>query len=140
MHPSTTASSTTPHDNIGLPSLFKDGSKATMYVNVVFQKGYIKRQSDNTYRFSVCRGPHPPTDLRGVPLHEFEKYWDELIMEETLFLGNNLVSSFLRLSSSPHQPHASFISDCYLIRDCPASLMSETHANQPDRDTCILSY
>ena len=33
MHPSVTASSTAPQDDIGLPTLFQEGSKATMEIN-----------------------------------------------------------------------------------------------------------
>ena len=74
MHPSTTASLTAPQNDIGLPTLFQDGSKAKMYINGVFQKGYIKIWANHTYRFSVRRGPRSPTELFGVPLHEFEQH------------------------------------------------------------------
>ena len=110
MHPSTTASSKAPHYDIGLPSLFHYGSKYTMEINGVFHKGYIKHQADKTYRFSVRHGPFPPTELWGIPLHEFEQNWEELMMEETLFPVHNLVYSLLHPSSSPHQPRASFVS------------------------------
>ena len=72
MHPSATASSTSPHDDIGLPYLFQDISKAKMDINGVFQKGYIKRYANNTYRFSIRRGPRSPTELWGGLLHNFE--------------------------------------------------------------------
>ena len=61
----------------------------------VLQKGYISRQVDNTYRFSVQRGLRSSTELRGVPLHEFDQHWDKMLTEETLFPGHNMVSSFI---------------------------------------------
>ena len=140
MHPSTTASSTSPHDNIGLPSIFKDGYEATIDINRVFQKGYIKRQADNTYRFSVRGGPLSPTELWGFPLHEFEQQCDKLMMYKTLFLGHNVVPLFLRPFRSPHQPCTLFVSDCSLVRDCPVSLTAATYADHPDRDTWLLRY
>ena len=140
MHPTTTASSTSPHDDIGLPSLFQYGSKSTMYINGVFQKGYIKRQAEKTYRFSVRRGPRFPTELWGVPLHEFEQHLNELMMDETVFPGHNLVSPFLRPSISPHQPCTLFVYACSLVYDYPISLTSATYSDHPDRDTWLLSY
>ena len=48
MHNYAVAYSPAPHDYIGLTTLFQDVSNATMYINGVFQKGYISRQADNT--------------------------------------------------------------------------------------------
>ena len=62
-----------------------------MELNGVFQKGCISRQAGNTYRFSVRRGPRSPTEIWGVPLHKFEQHWDEIMMEETVFPGHNMV-------------------------------------------------
>ena len=121
MHPSNTASSTATHDDISLPSLFKDGSKATTDINGVLHKGYIKRQANNTYRFSVQLGPRPPTELWEVPLHEFKQHWVELTMDETLF--------------PVHNPSARSF-----VLDCPASLTAATYADHPDWDTWLLSY
>ena len=140
MHPSTTASSTAPHDYIVLPLFFKDGSKATMDTNGVFQKGYIKHQSENNYRFSVLRVHRSPTEIWEVTLHKFEQHWDKLMMDETLFPNHNLFSSLLRSSSSHHPPRASFISACSVVRDCPDSLTAATHADHPERYTWLLSY
>ena len=53
MHPSATASSPDPHDNIGLLTLFLDRYKATMYIDIFFQKGCISRQANNTHHFSI---------------------------------------------------------------------------------------
>ena len=69
--PSVTTSSTLPHDDIGLSTLLQDGSKSTMEINGVFQKGYISRYADNAYRFSVRRVPRSPTELWRAPLHAF---------------------------------------------------------------------
>ena len=74
MHPSTTSSSAAPHNGIGIPSLFQDRYKATMDINCVLQKGYIQQQADNTYCFGIRYSPLSPTELWGVPLHEFEQH------------------------------------------------------------------
>ena len=111
-----------------------------MEINGVFQKGYISRQAYNTYRFSVRFGPLSPTELWGVPLHEFEKRWDEMMIYETLFPVHNMVSSFLRPYISHNQPRASFVYARSLLCDCPASLSAVTHEDHPDRDTWIMSY
>ena len=89
MHPSATASSPVPHNNIGIPTLFQDKSKAKMDINGVFHKGYISRQANNNYHFRVQHGPHSPTELWGVPLKIFEKSWYKMIMDETLFPSHN---------------------------------------------------
>ena len=140
MHPSTTASSTAPHNDIGLLSLFQGGSKATMDINGVLQKGYIQQQANKTYHFSVRHSPRSPTEIWGVPLHEFEQHWDKLMTDETLFPGHNPVSSFLRTSRSLHQHRALFVSDRSLVRNCPASLTAAIHGNHPDRGTWLQSY
>ena len=62
------------------------------------------------------------------------------MMDETLFPGHNLVSSFLRPSRSPQQPHALFVSARSLVCNCPASLTADTHDDHPDRDTWLHSY
>ena len=91
MHPSTTASSTAPHDNIVLLTLSQYVYKATMEINGVFQKGYISRQANSIYHFSIQRGTHPPIVLWGVSLYKFEQHWDEMMMGETIFPGHNMV-------------------------------------------------
>ena len=62
------------------------------------------------------------------------------MMDKTLFHGHNLVSSFLRPSSSPQQPRKFFVSARSLVRNCPDSLTAATHYDHPDRDTWLLSY
>ena len=49
IHPSATAYSLSPNDNIVLPTLFHVVSKSTMDSNGAFRKGYISRQADNNY-------------------------------------------------------------------------------------------
>ena len=115
MHPFATAYPTSPHGYISLPSIFQDGSNATMDINGFLQKGYIKRQSDNTYQFSVRRGSRSHTELLGFPLHEFKQHWDKMMMEENLFPGHTMVSYLLRPPRSPHQPRALFFSARYSL-------------------------
>ena len=95
MHTSATASSPAPHNNIDLTNIFQYGSKATMEINYVFQKDYMSRQANNTYRFSVRCGPYSPAELYGFPIHKSDQHCNEMIMYKTLFPGHNVVYYFL---------------------------------------------
>ena len=70
----------------------------------------------------------------------FTSTWDNMMTENMLFPGHNLISPFLCPSTPPQLPKSLLVSARNLEIDCLESVISDMHPDNPNQDTWLRRY
>ena len=127
VHPkSTSTDQTEAKKKSTLPYWIADGNKVTMDHNREYHKGFIIRQDNGTYRFSVRLRGRSSQEILGVDLLNFVMDWQKILKDCIIVPGHSIISSFLKSQTVSQLPKASFVSARKLERNFPQSLIQDT--------------